>query len=75
MALFGSKWEFGKLGPFEYTVTMNVESQDFRFVTTIESTSSISVTDYDWPAIICSHTYMSEQIFDDRTRPRRTNLW
>ena len=61
MTLFGSKRKFGEFSPFEGPVAMNIKSENFSFVATIETSPTISIANSYWPAIVRSQTRVPER--------------
>ena len=61
MTLFGSKGKFGKFSPFEGTITVNIKSENFCFVSAIETSPTIGITNSYWPAIVRSQTRVPER--------------
>ena len=75
MWLFGSKREFGEFSPFEGTITVNIKTENFGFIATIETSPTIGITNSYWPAIVRSKTRVPERSLKGHSFEEAVYLW
>ena len=75
MWLFGSKREFGEFSPFEGTITVDIKTENFGFIATIETSPTIGITNSYWPAIVCSQACVPKRQLNGNSFEEAVYLW